>query len=136
MVLLRVLTQLESVYSVMKLENYTKIIDDLQFDRYEAERLVVEASASNQLHIRFDYLNRCVYFNHGVADKDIITHYMSSLSAAYVFTHDFSLTIIIIVIIIVINHHHAFHILVFTRPWLWSTPSTSSLRMRPTICTS
>ena len=81
MVFLRVLTQLESVYSVMKLDNYTKIIDDLKFDRYEAERLVVEASSSNQLHIRFDYMNKCVYFNHGVADKDIITHYMSSLSS-------------------------------------------------------
>ena len=54
MILLRVLKQLESVYSVMKLENYTKLLSELHFDRYEAERLVVEAGLSSQLHIRLD----------------------------------------------------------------------------------
>ena len=56
MILLRVLKQLESVYSVMKLENYTKLLSELHFDRYEAERLVVEAGLSSQLHIRLDYV--------------------------------------------------------------------------------
>mgnify|MGYP004437157587 CR=1 FL=1 len=34
MILLRVLKQLESVYSVMKLENYTKLLSELHFDRW------------------------------------------------------------------------------------------------------
>lgn len=80
MVLLRFLKQLESVYSVMKLENYTRLLSDLHFDRYEAERLVVEAGISNHLHIRLDYVNQCVYFKHGVSDQDVFSHYLSTLT--------------------------------------------------------
>lgn len=35
MVLLRVLKQMETVFSVMKLQNYNKLIEDLHFNRYE-----------------------------------------------------------------------------------------------------
>ena len=86
MILLRVLKQLESVYSVMKLENYTKLLSDLHFDRYEAERLVVEAGLSNQLHIRLDYVKQCVFFNHGVAEHDVFSGFLSKLRRKWVWS--------------------------------------------------
>lgn len=84
MILLRVLKQLESVYSVMKLENYTKLLSELHFDRYEAERLVVEAGLSSQLHIRLDYVKQCVFFNHGVAEHDVFSGFLSTLRRKWV----------------------------------------------------
>ena len=69
----------------MKLENYTRLLSVLHFDRYEAERLVVEAGTSNHLHIRFDYVNQCVYFKHGVSDQDVFSHYLLTLTRKYVF---------------------------------------------------
>ena len=80
MLLIRSLHQLESVYSAIKLENYIKLISDLQFDRYEAERIITEVSTSKYLHVRVDYANHCVYFRPHLAEREVLSSYLTTLS--------------------------------------------------------
>ena len=79
-ILIRSLRQLESVYSVIKLENYDKLISDLSFDRHEAERVISEASSSKQLHVRVDYAQQCVYFRPHLAEREVLSSYLLKLS--------------------------------------------------------
>lgn len=80
MILIRSLRQLENVYSVIKLENYNKLISDLSFDRHEAERIISEASSSKQLHVRVDYAHQCVYFRPHLAEREVLSSYLLKLS--------------------------------------------------------
>lgn len=90
MILLRVLKQMETVFSVMKLQNYEQLIEALCFERYEvgfvmnhyvqAERVVMEAGATGELHIRIDYRQQCIYFKPHIAEKDIVASSIYTLT--------------------------------------------------------
>ena len=49
LILLRVLKQMETVFSVMKLQNYEQLIHDLQFNRFDV--YFVSSSLFNRLNV-------------------------------------------------------------------------------------
>ena len=78
-ILFRVLRQLETVYSAMKLE---ALMDALELDRFDTERRVMEASACGQLRVRVDKVARVVLFEENKTECDVLSSYLNALGAA------------------------------------------------------
>ena len=80
--LFRVLRQLETVYSAMKLDALEALMDALELDRFDTERRVMEASACGQLRVRVDKVARVVLFEENKTECDVLSSYLNALGAA------------------------------------------------------
>ena len=83
-ILFRVLRQLETVYSAMKLDALYALMDALELERFDAERMVMEASACGQLRVRVDKVARVVLFEENKTERDVLSDYLNALGAAWV----------------------------------------------------
>ena len=81
-ILFRVLRQLETVYSAMKLDALEALMDALELDRFDTERRVMEASACGQLRVRGDKVARVVLFEENKTECDVLSSYLNALGAA------------------------------------------------------
>ena len=82
-ILFRVVRQLQTVYSAMKLDGLYHLMDALELDRFAAERRLMEASACGQLRVRMDKAARVVLFEENKTECDVLSSYLNALGAAW-----------------------------------------------------
>ncbi|KAK8814141.1 hypothetical protein WA158_008003 [Blastocystis sp. Blastoise] len=61
-VFLCILQQIEDIYSEYHLEDYYNIVSQLGFEKYEAEKYILEACRTNQLHLHINHIENKISF--------------------------------------------------------------------------
>lgn len=62
-ILQKILNQLSTIYTTMKIDHFFKLVKDLNLSEFTVERIIIASIKSDHIHVRIDHKNGCLLFN-------------------------------------------------------------------------